>query len=145
MVKEHFDTHDKPENEIRYCIYQLMDYFEKIDSIMTRLLAFEVKEEKAIDQVEQLLIEMEKHHLRMHHLVKEFEKEQSIGEEIVYQSSSLHEAIRRTYNLLSTLNIIDLNHESWVSKTTRCLVDKVYYRQIKSLVYKSVPKRVEEI
>ena len=145
MAKDHFSPEKGLENETRYVIYQLMDYFEKMDSTITKLLSFEMAETKALDQIEENLIQMEKLHLRLHQLVKQIEKEQTIGEEIVYQSSTFHEAIRRTYNLLTALNVIDLNSDNWVSRTTRALVDRVYYRQIKALVYKSLPKDPEEM
>ncbi len=138
MIKEHFAPLEKPENEIRYQIYQLMDAFEKIHAIMSKLLSFELKETKAIDQIEQILIQMEKSHLRMHQQVKAIEKDITVGEEIVYKSTPLHEAVRRTYNLLSGLNVLDLNSEKWVMIMTRCLVDTVYYRQIKSIVFKDL-------
>jgi len=143
-VKNHFLPDENTENKIRHAIFQLMSQFERMDVVMTKLLSFELKEEKALDQIEESLIEMEKLHIEMTKAVKEHEKSKSIGEEIVYESSSLHEAVRRTYNLLTGLNVIDLNSHKWVSRTTRCLIDRVYYRQIKALVYKSSPPTLEE-
>ena len=143
-MKKHFSPEKTPKHEVRYIIFQMMDHFENMDSIVTRMLSLEIPETKALDQIEERLIKMEKLHLRMSKLVKALEKDQSIGEEVVYESSPFYEAIRRTSNLLTGFNKLDLNSSSWVSRVTRCLVDRVYYRQIKSLIYKGVEEESEE-
>lgn len=137
-MKDHFRPGEHAENNVRYIIYQLMTHFEGMDEMVNQLLAFKVSEDKALDKVENHLIEMEKLHLELTKKVKELETHKTISEEIVYESSKTHEAIRRTFNLLTALNVIDLNCDSWVAKTTRALVDKIYYRQIKALVYKKI-------
>lgn len=136
-MKNHFEPEDKPENQCRKLIFTLMISFEKLNATLDQLLNFQIEEKKALDRIEEELIAMEKSHLEMTRQVKKIEEEQTIADELIYRSSPLHEAIRRTYNLLTALNVIDLNNERWVEKTARALIDPIYYRQIKALIYNS--------
>lgn len=144
-MKNHFLPEETPENNVRYIIYQLMDHFEKIDDVISKLLSFNMDEKKALDQIEDRLIQMEKLHLEMTKEVKKLEQDKTVGDQIMYESSGVHEAIRRTHNLLSGLNTVDLNSEAWIPKMTRALIDKIYYRQIKALVFKKTDPTIEEI
>ena len=144
-MKEHFLPDEHVENHVRYLIFKLMVHFEGMDDIVNKLLEFNVSEKKALDKIENHLIEMEKLHLELTKKVKELEKQKTLGEDILYESSQTNEAVRRTFNLLTGLNVIDLNQDAWVSKMTRALVDKIYYRQIKALIFKKTEPTIEDI
>lgn len=134
-MKEHFLQKDSSENQIRYAIYQLMIHFEKMHDVMDDLLHFKLKEETAKDLIEDHLIQMEKIHLDLTTELKKKESSHNAATQSEFESTLLYEAVRRTYNFLGGLNNINLDSKKWVHVTTKCLMDKGYYRQVKSLVY----------
>lgn len=103
-----------------------MNHFEKMHDVMDKLLDFQIQEEIAKDYIEEYFVEMEKLHLE---LLGELKKQ------IKFEESHINEAIRRTTNFLTALNIIDLNRDDWIILTTKSLMDKSYYRKIKALVF----------
>jgi len=125
-LKDYFLANDTSKNRIRYNIYQLMNHFEKMHDVMDKLLDFQIQEEIAKDYIEEYFVEMEKLHLE---LLGELKKQ------IKFEESHINEAIRRTTNFLTALNIIDLNRDDWIILTTKSLMDKSYYRKIKALVF----------
>ena len=125
-MKDYFLANDTSKNRIRYNIYQLMNHFEKMHDVMDKLLDFQIQEEIAKDYIEEYFVEMEKLHLE---LLGELKKQ------IKFEESHINEAIRRTTNFLTALNIIDLNRDDWIILTTKSLMDKSYYRKIKALVF----------
>lgn len=139
-MKDHFLKKDSLDNRIRYSIYLLMVRFEEMHDLMDQLLSFQIGEEKAKDSIEECLIEMEKIHLELTKDLKKKESAHNAGEQSQFETTLVYEAIRRTYNFLGGLNAINLDSPKWVHVTTKCVVDKSYYRQVKSLVY-SNPKK----
>ena len=135
VMKDHFLEKDTRENRVRLVIFTLMGHFEGMHNTIDKLLNFELHEEKAKDLVEAHLIDMEKLHLNMMKEIRDIERENDLPKQIDFEETRLFEAIRRTNNFLKMLNIIDLDKDNWIAITTKGLIDKTYYRQIKALVY----------
>jgi hypothetical protein len=134
-MKKHFLRNDTPANRVRYRIFQLMGHFEEMYDLVGALLEFRMHEEKVKNQIEAHLIEMEKEALSMTKELKSIEKNHTDNEQKKFETTTLYEAVRRSYNLLTALNIMDLESPGWVRVTSKCLIEKVYYRQIKSLIF----------
>lgn len=134
-MKKHFLKEETQENRIRLVIFQLMQYFEDMYDILDDLLSFTINEEEALDFIEKKLMEMEALAHSLSHEVKTLEDSHTDAEQEIFEKTKTYEALRRTFNFLTALNVIDLDSKNWVSVTTKCVIDKIYYRQIKSLVY----------
>jgi len=128
-MKEHFLKKDSPENRIRFLIFQLMTHFEEMYELLNQMLLFEIDEESTKD-------EFEKHFIQMEKLYRNLNKELApLREHTNFEETPLHEPVRRTFNHLKGLNSIDLDKPNWAKVVSMALPDKIYYRQIKLLVF----------
>lgn len=128
-MKEHFLKKDSPENRIRFLIFQLMTHFEEMYDLLNEMLIFRIEEESTKD-------EFEKHFIQMEKLYKSLNKELApLKENTNFEETPLHEPVRRTFNHLKALNVIDLDKPNWAKVVSMALPDKIYYRQIKLLVF----------
>ncbi len=128
-MKEHFLKNNSAENKIRYLIFSLMTHFEQMHDLLGDMLSFKIAEEDTKDAFEKHFIEMEKLH-------RELGKELApLRENTDFEKNKLYEAVRRTYNHLKALNVIDLDRDDWAKVVSMALPDKIYYRQIKALVF----------
>ncbi len=128
-MKEHFLKKDSPENRIRFLIFQLMTHFEEMYELLNRMLLFTIDEESTKD-------DFEKHFIQMEKLYRDLNKELvPLKENSNFEETPLHEPVRRTFNHLKALNVIDLDKPNWAKVVNMALPDKIYYRQIKLLVF----------
>ncbi len=128
-MKEHFLKKDSPENRIRFLVFQLMTHFEEMYDDLNAMLAFSVTEEDTKDRFEEHFVAMEK-------LQRGLSRELSpLKEQTNFEETPLHEPVRRTYNHLKGLNLLDLDKSNWTKVASMALPDKIYYRQIKLLIF----------
>ena len=128
-MKEHFLKDDSPENRIRFLIFQLMTHFEAMYDDLNSMLAFVITEDETKDRFEEHFVAMER-------LQRDLSKILSpLKENTEFENTPLHEPVRRTYNHLKALNVLDLDKHNWGKVASMALPDKIYYRQIKLLIY----------
>jgi hypothetical protein len=126
---EHFLKENNAENRIRHLIYELMTHFEEMYDLLGEMLSFKINEEETKDAFEKHFIDMEKLH-------RDLGKELApLREHTNFEENPLYEAVRRTYNHLKALNVIDLDKKNWAKVVSMALPDKIYYRQIKAMVF----------
>ncbi len=128
-MKEHFLKKDTPENKIRFLIFQLMTHFESMYDDLNAMLAFSITEDETKDRFEEHFIAMERLQRDLGRILS------PLKEQTAFEETSLHEPVRRTYNHLKGLNILDLDKPNWGKVASMALPDKIYYRQIKLLVF----------
>ncbi len=128
-MKEYFLKSDTKENRIRFLIFMLMTHFEEMYDLLDQMLTFKLSEEETKDAFEDHFIAMERLH-------RDLGKELGpLREQEEFLSTPLHEPVRRTYNHLKAFNHLDLDKKDWAKIASMALPDKIYYRQIKLLVF----------
>jgi hypothetical protein len=128
-MKDHFLKIETPENKIRFLIFQLMTHMEGLYDALDKMLDFSLTEDQTKDLFEDHFIKMERLHRDLGKVLS------PLKENTAFEETPLHEPVRRAYNLLRALNHIDLDKPGWAGVAARALPDKLYYRQIKLLVY----------
>lgn len=134
-MKQHFLESDIPLNHLRFTIFELMSYFEKIAHVTEEVLAFRMAEPEGKDHVELFLIEMGTLHKTMTKIVGDIESAHTEEEQKAFEKTSTYRAMRRTFNFLQMLNVVDLNEDAWLRNVTHAVMEPIYYRRVKSLVY----------
>ena len=129
LVREHFLGRNTEQNRIRFLLWLLMGHLEELYGALDLMLGFELEEEETKDLFEVHFIEMEKLHSELE------EKLLPLKEKKGFEKTQLHEAVRRTYNLLKGLNVIDLDKSNWAKVASMALPDEIFYRQIKLLIF----------
>ncbi len=106
-----------------------MAHLEELYEALDLMLAFTIEEEKAKDLFEEHLIAMEKLHRELGIELEPLKNKPG------FEKTQLHESVRRTYNLLKGLNVIDLDKANWAKVASMALPDLIYYRQIKLSIF----------
>ena len=136
MDAEHYFQPDQsPQNQVRFCLWQIMDHYSQLDIAWKNVVNFEWSEEEGKDLAEEIIIEMEKHHKKIAialDVITNGMDDQAYRE---FKDTQIGEALRRTDLFLSQLNKLDLTSSTWLITLSRCIVDLNYHNQIKALIY----------